>query len=108
MKQKYIRKPKAIFYVEETDLFAGDMNYSWCNRYLVTASTCMGATRKASSYKMRLDWTSGDEAMFKNPSGLTGCYVLKVSEDSARELLNNRLGIEVVDDSLLDKLNKDS
>lgn len=34
------------YYIEMTDTFGGEANYSWVNRFLVTASSELGAIRK--------------------------------------------------------------
>ena len=39
---------KTQFFVEVTDTFGGESNYSWVNRYMVTATTERGAMRKVS------------------------------------------------------------
>ena len=35
-----------IFFVEMTDVFGGDANYSWCSRFKIKATTPRGAMRK--------------------------------------------------------------
>lgn len=37
---------KNIYFIEMTDTFSGEANYSWVNRFMVTASTMRGAMRK--------------------------------------------------------------
>ena len=37
---------KNQFFVEMTDTFGGEANYSWVNRFLVSASSELGAIRK--------------------------------------------------------------
>ena len=39
-------KMKNIYYVEVTDTYGGESNYSWCVRFKVHASTMRGAMRK--------------------------------------------------------------
>ena len=39
---------KQAFFVEVTDTFGGEANYSWVKRYLVTATTIRGAVWKLS------------------------------------------------------------
>lgn len=68
---KYNRKSKKWFYVEYTDLFGGERNYSWVNRFKVLASTPMGAVRKVAVVYFR----KVDEEIFNSVSGCTGYYV---------------------------------
>lgn len=42
---------KEIYFVEITDTYAGEANYSWVKRYKVHASSVMGAIRKVSKEK---------------------------------------------------------
>jgi len=39
-------KTKNIYFVEVTDTFRGEANYSWCARFKVHANTMRGAMRK--------------------------------------------------------------
>lgn len=41
---------KELFFVEMTDTFSGEANYSWVRRYIVTASTMRGAVWKVSRH----------------------------------------------------------
>ena len=41
---------KEKFFVEMTDTFSGEANYSWVRRYIVTASTMRGAVWKVSRH----------------------------------------------------------
>jgi hypothetical protein len=38
------------FFIEVTDTFAGEANYSWVKRYIVNANTMRGAVNKFSRY----------------------------------------------------------
>lgn len=58
-------KMKEIFFVEVTDTYGGEANYSWVHRFKVHANTERGAMRKVAN-KMgyvggtRKDWDTGD------------------------------------------------
>ena len=39
-----------FYFVEITDTFGGEANYSWARRYKVTASSFLGAVQKISRY----------------------------------------------------------
>jgi hypothetical protein len=41
---------KNIYYVEVTDTFGGEANYSWVKRFKVHASSELGAIRKVGKY----------------------------------------------------------
>ena len=57
-------KAKHIFFVEVTDTFGGESNYSWVHRFKVHANTERGAMRKVAnkigSSGVRKVWDSGD------------------------------------------------
>ena len=56
-------KGQKFFFVELTDTFGGEANYSWVKRYKVTASTFNGAIRKVSKesfYRFRKEYDTGD------------------------------------------------
>ena len=40
---------KKQFFVQMTDTFGGEANYSWVNRFIVTASSELGAIRKVTT-----------------------------------------------------------
>lgn len=52
-----------FFFVEVTDTFSGEANYSWVRRYKVRAQTFRGAIRKVSrelGYRSRYAYDTGD------------------------------------------------
>lgn len=56
---------KEIFFVEVTDTYGGEANYSWVHRFKVHASTARGAMRKVERRLpylggVRKDWDTGD------------------------------------------------
>ena len=54
---------KTLFYIEVTDTYGEDANYSWVKRYKVNASSELGAIRKVSAEKglnFRKEWDTGD------------------------------------------------
>ncbi len=66
-----------FFFVEFTDTFGGEANYTWARRFKVKASTVLGAIRKASpemGYNglMRKEWDAGDETRY-NVQGMAVC-----------------------------------
>lgn len=52
-----------IFYVEVTDTYGEEANYSWVKRFKVHASSALGAIRKVSTetgLNFRKEWDTGD------------------------------------------------
>lgn len=52
-----------FFFVEITDTYGEDANYSWVKRFKVNASSELGAIRKVSSetgLNFRKEWDTGD------------------------------------------------
>ena len=57
-----------MYFVEMTDTFGGEANYSWVNRFLVNASSFQGAISKVTretGYKARCTGNYGDMAQYK-------------------------------------------
>jgi hypothetical protein len=74
----YVRQKPRLFFIECTDTFGGEANYSWVTRHIIRASTALGAAHKfgrASGYTWRKDYDSGDMARYNSKSGAT-CYFL--------------------------------
>lgn len=74
------------FFVEFTDTFGGEANYSWCRRYKVKASTRMGAIRKAAkdmgySGYIRKAWDDGAMARY-NVQGAAVCAYVGWADES--------------------------
>lgn len=65
----------AKFYTEFTDLFCGELNYSFLERYLVTAKSQLGAVQKLARYyglNFRKYYDYDDKAIYHSKSQLTG------------------------------------
>ena len=76
---------KQIFFVEMTDTFGGEANYSWVNRFKVHASSPLGAVRKVSKetgYRYRKDYSTGDMTRY-NAKGAAVCLFVEGYEDQA-------------------------
>ena len=69
---------KKAFFVEVTDTFGGEANYSWVTRHKITASTERGAMRKVGRYS-GLSWSCvanyGDSQRWDSASGATCAFV---------------------------------
>jgi len=56
---------KEIFFVEVTDTYGGEANYTWVHRFKVHATTSRGAMRKVARIMpftggVKKDWDTGD------------------------------------------------
>ena len=73
---------KEKFFVEMTDTFGSEANYSWVRRYIVTASTMKGAVWKVSRYT-GASWHCvadyGDQKRYDSESG-GKCFFIKHEE----------------------------
>ena len=82
------------YIVEMTDTYGGEANYSWVNRFLVTASSELGAIRKVTTrtgYRAR---SVGCDRY--NVPGACICYFVEwVDADQAKALQDNYSRIEV-------------
>ena len=87
MKNRYI--------VEMTDTFGGEANYSWVNRFLVTASSELGAIRKVTT---RTGYRARSVGCGRyNVPRCAICYFVKwVDADQAKSLQDNYSRIEVM------------
>lgn len=68
--------------VEITDLFSGELNYSYLTQLNVTAKSMLGAIQKVSretDLKFRLEYSVGRENIYHSTSKLTG-VVIKETE----------------------------
>ena len=65
---------KKLFFVEMTDTYGGEANYSWVTRRLVRATTRMGAARKFARHaglSVHCTGDYGDSARYDSASGAT-------------------------------------
>jgi hypothetical protein len=82
-----------IYFVEVTDTYGEEANYSWVRRYKVHASSMLGAIRKISresGFRFRKDFDAGDFARY-NARGACVCAFIQGYTDQAetmREVLS--------------------
>ena len=79
-----------IYYVEVTDTFGGESNYSWVNRFKVHAKSSLGAIRKvsqATGYKFRKVADYGDMIRY-DASHAAVCAFLEDHEYQAERFTN--------------------
>ena len=68
------RAPQRLFYIEVTDTFGGEANYSWVTRHIIRASTERGAVNKFSKLSS-MEWRGVGCDRYDSKSGAT-CYFL--------------------------------
>jgi hypothetical protein len=68
------RAPQRLYYIEVTDVFGGEANYSWVTRHIIRASTERGAVNKFSRLS-GMEWRGVGCERFDSKSGAT-CYFL--------------------------------
>ena len=76
---------KEIFFVEVTDTYGGDANYSWVHRFKVHATSFRGAIGKVSremGLSFRKDYDTGDSARY-NAQRACICAFVSGYEDEA-------------------------
>lgn len=79
--------PKKFFFVEVTDIFGGEANYSWVTRHKVSAKTIRGAVNKVSrdsgmSWHCVADY--GDQRRYDSRSGATCFFIEEWNENHDR------------------------
>jgi hypothetical protein len=73
------------FFIEVTDTFAGEANYSWVKRYIVNANTMRGAVNKfshESGYHWHCVMDCGDSKRYDSASGATCFFISWYDEQS--------------------------
>ena len=76
---------KTLFYVEVTDTYGEDANYSWVKRYKVSASSELGAIRKVSAetgLNFCKEWDDGITARY-DAKHCAVCAFLSPYEDQS-------------------------
>lgn len=80
-----MKQPKTNYFVEMTDTFGGEANYSWVNRFLVQSVSVRGAISKVTrktGYHARVNYDCGDMARY---DAVGACVCIFVSESTGRE-----------------------
>lgn len=63
-----------LFYIEVTDQFGGEANYSWVTRHIIKANTKRGAVNKFSRLS-GMGWKNEFSEKYVSESGVT-CYFI--------------------------------
>lgn len=85
-----VGKTTEVYFVELTDTFGGEANYSWVTRFKVHASSIVSAVRKVSKQtglNFRKQWDSGDLVRYDSKSGAT-CLFVSAYEDQAERMFH--------------------
>jgi hypothetical protein len=80
-------KCKEIFYVEVTDTFGGEANYSWVRRYKVHANTMRGAMLKVSRHlgaSARRVMNCGDMCRYDLSNSAVCAFVMGYEDQAER------------------------
>ena len=79
------RKPQALFFIEVTDVFGGEANYSWVTRHVITATTQRGAVNKFSRLS-GMEWRNAGHDRYDSKSGATCFFIDEYNEESHKDL----------------------
>lgn len=77
---------QSIYFIEVTDTYGEDANYSWVKRYKVSASSALGAIRKVSAetgLNFRKEWDTGDLVRY-DATKCAVCAFLSPYEDQTK------------------------
>jgi len=91
---------KHKYFVEMTDTFAGEANYCWVNRFIVSASTPRGAMRRVCSRtgdKVTCVDRYNDPQTWDSTIGCIRYFVECVDDARIVELQDNYSRIEVIE-----------
>ncbi len=77
------------YFVEMTDTFGGEANYSWCNRFLVKANTARGAISKVTretGIPGRYEYGHEIDSIRYNCPKYNICYFLMIAQGNEKDL----------------------
>jgi len=84
------------FFVEITDTFGGDANYSWVTRHKVKASTirgCIVRINRDSGLQFRKVYDLGDSVRYDSKSGATCAFVEPWSDELHDKMFHLNLSL---------------
>lgn len=87
------------YFVEMTDTFCGEANYSWVNRFLVKAASFRGAISKVTrktGYHARKVMDCGDMAQYTVPGACITYFVNWTDEAERERLTANYTNLETI------------
>lgn len=83
--QQKPRRPQRLFFIEVTDVFGGEANYSWVTRHVITATTRRGAVNKFSRLSS-MEWRGTGSDRYDSKSGATCFFIDEYDEESHKDL----------------------
>jgi hypothetical protein len=86
-KPAYKRAPQRLFYIDVTDTFAGEANYSWVTRHIIRASTERGAVNKFSRLS-GMEWRGAGCERYDSKSGATCFFLSAYTHDEHSQFLS--------------------
>ena len=91
---------KNHYYIEMTDIFGGEANYCWVNRFIVSASSPRGAMRKVCARtgdKVQCEDRYNDPQTWDSTIGCIRYFVEGIDDEQVKELQDNYSRIEVIE-----------
>ena len=80
---KFEYLPPTLFFVEITDTFGGDANYSWVTRHVIKAKTVRGCINKLSR-RSGLNWRNVGFDRYDSKSGATRAFISEYDGEDYR------------------------
>ncbi len=71
---------KSLFYIEVTDVFGGEANYSWVTRHVVRGKSELGAVNRFSRLS-GIHWSRWNSYMYRSKSGCTCFFITDYDEE---------------------------
>lgn len=71
---------KSLFYIEVTDVFGGEANYSWVTRHVVRGKSELGAANRFSR-QSGMHWLRWNQDMYRSKSGCTCFFITEYAEE---------------------------
>jgi hypothetical protein len=81
-----IKKGNKLFYIEYTDLFGGELNYSFVNRFKIQAKSLKGAIIKLSKHlglNFNLYCDYGDCLIYHSKTKLSGYTIQEIEPNDS-------------------------
>lgn len=80
---KFEYLPPTLFFVEITDTFGGDANYSWVTRHVIRAKSARGCVNKLSR-RSGLNWRNVGFDRYDSKSGATCAFISEYDGEDYR------------------------
>ena len=90
---------KNYYFAEITDTFSGEANYSWVRRYIVRASSDLGAVNVISRHYgagWRAEWSTGETTRYNLQGAAVCMFISYIEEEEVDEYIGRYSRIENV------------